>query len=221
MVFGGGRPGVYDAHTGRLVARLPGPALFVALSGDGTRAVTVDLQAVGHVYDVASGRQIASFTPRYRGSATCLALSPDGEVVAQCDLKTLNFGNSPGALDTWDARTGRLLHSIQSAGVIGTVAFSPHGSRYVFTTTGSIAGPGASGTALARNEGQPGTFVYDTISGRRVIAFPGAASAAVFSPVAQYPTVAYATIDAVGHIYEFLSGVNLPLTGATERRSTR
>ena len=92
----------------------------------------------------------------------------------------------------------------------------PHGSRYVFTTTGSIAGPNASGTELARNEGQPGTFVYDTISGRRVIAFPGAASAAVFSPVAQYPTVAYATVDAVGHIYEFLNGVNLPLTGATD-----
>jgi hypothetical protein len=55
LVIGGDRPTVYDTATGAIIARLPGVGLHAALSSDGTRLATVDLQDIGHVYDVASG----------------------------------------------------------------------------------------------------------------------------------------------------------------------
>ena len=49
-----------------------------------------------------------------------------------------------------------------------------------------------------------------------MIAFPGAASAAAFSPIAKLPEVAYATTDDIGHVYSFLSGVNHPMIGSSD-----
>ena len=222
VVIGGRQPAVYDTTTGHLVARVPGPAILTALSAAGTRVVTVDTNSIGHVFDVASGRQLALFRPRYRGGTTCMALSPDDAVVAQCGLKSLNSRTSPSELDTWSTRTGALLHSIHNPSVIGTVAFSPDGSRYVFTSPNALASTAhLSVTAQARSEGRDGTFVYDTISGRRVIAFPGSASAAAFSPLKQVPEVAYATVgDDLAHVYSFASHLNHALTGATDTIST-
>jgi WD40 repeat protein len=222
VVIGGGRPAVYDSATGRLVAQIPGTALFSALTSDGARVVTVDVHSVGHVFDVASGRQLASFHPGYRAGTTCLALSPDDSVVAQCDAQSLGAQSAPGALDTWDAHTGQLLHSVASPSLIQTVAFSPDSRRYVFTTPVDLkVRRGTSAASLARAGGLDGTLVYDTRSGERVIAFPGAASAATFSPIVSIPELAYATTsDALGHVYSFLSGVNRPLTGNADRIDT-
>ncbi len=222
VVIGGRQPAVYDTTTGHLIARVPGPAIFTALSAQGTRVVTVDTNSIGHVFDVAKGRQLAVFRPRYRGGTTCLALSPDDAVVAQCELKSLDSRTSPSELDTWSTRTGALLHSIHNPSVIGSVAFSPDSSRYVFTSPNALANTAhLSVTAQARAEGQDGTFVYDTISGRRVIAFPGSASAAAFSPLEQVPEVAYATVgDDLAHVYSFASHLNHALTGATDTINT-
>lgn len=215
VVIGGPQPAVYNASTGQLVARVPGPALFTALTHDGTRVITVDANSVGHVFDVAGGRRLASFHPRYHAGTTCLALSPDDSVVAQCDLQNIDNLQSPAALDTWSVATGRLLHSAPSPAVIGSVAFSPDSLRYVFTTPlATHSGPHTPAATLARADARPGTFVYDTFSGRLVIDFKGAATAAAFSPLAQLPTVAYATIDDIGHVHSFVTGEDFTLTGA-------
>ena len=217
VAIGGPQPAVYNSFTGQLVARIPGNAIFTALTSDGTRAITVDTGSVGHVFDLATGRQLATFHPKYTGAATCLALSPDDSVVAQCDLQSLSNQQSPAALDTWSVATGKLLHSIPVPSVIGSVAFSPDSRRYVFTTPNPVpAGADKSVAALARAEGRPGTFVYDTASGQLAIAFKGSASAAAFSPLAQLPEVAYATIDDVAHVYSFVNGETQTLTGATD-----
>src|SRR5207244_354092 len=84
----------------------------------------------------------------------------------------------------------------------------PDGRRYVLTTDASAA-----------NRGQPGTFVYGSTDGRLIKSFPGSATAAVFSPAGD--RLAYATLsDNLGHVYEFSSGVSLPLVGQTKRIQT-
>jgi WD40 repeat protein len=215
VIIGGGRPAVYDAATGALVRRLPGTAVHAALTPDGTIAVTVDADWVGHAFDVATGRSLATFHPRFAGDVTCFALSPAGTVAAHCDTRSTHVLNSPADLDTWDVRTGRLIHSVPSASVITSVAFNPTGASYVFTTQTSTAS-----TSLATEgqaAGRPGTLVYATDSGRLLISFPGGASAAAFGPSTTVPELAYATIgDDQGHVYDFLSHANLTLTGATD-----
>jgi hypothetical protein len=180
LVIGGARPTVYDASDGAVIGRFPGVGLQAALSGDGTRLATVDLQGTGHVYDVASGRELARFHPPYSGGVTCFAWAPDNSVIAQCDVKSFNLANPPAEVDTWDPHTGRLLHSAHSAELIGTVAFSPDSRRFVYTTTSS--GAGRTGRALNASIAQAGTFVDDARTGAPVISFPQAASAASFSP---------------------------------------
>ncbi len=212
VVIGGAHPAVYDAATGHLIARVPGTAPAIAISRDGTRVATVDLNYTGHVFDVATGRRLASFTPAFTGGVTCFAWSPDDSVIAQCDTKSLATASSPASLDTWDPRTGRLLHAVPTHELIGTVAFSPDSGRYVFTTTNLSAGKTIRSLVVA--EGKPGTFVYDTRTGREVTAFPGGASAATFSPDGS--SVAYATVgDDLGHVANLISGLSHPLTGHT------
>ena len=210
LVIGGARPTVYNAANGAIIARLPGVGLHAALSSDGARLATVDLHYVGHVFDVASGRELARFHPPYGGGVTCFAWAPDDSVIAQCDVKDFNQANPPAAVDTWDPRTGRLLHSAHSRELIGSVAFSPDSRRFVYTTTAATAGKRAK--ALDASIAQPGTFVYDTRTGAKVISFPEAASAASFSPDGNM--LAYATIgDDLGHVYEFDNGLAHVLIG--------
>jgi WD40 repeat protein len=217
VVLGGGAPAVYDATTGALIRRLPGSALHSGLTPDGSRAVTVDVHSIGHVFDVATGRQVVSFTPRYRGGTTCGALSPDGTVFAQCDTQSLDT-NGAVALDTWDIRSGRLLHSVSAPSLIGSVAFRPDGRQYVFTVAEpSRLAQGASLAAEVRAEAAPGTFVYDTDSGRLVIDFAGAASVASFGPSSQFPVLAYATLgNDLGNLYDFTRRSDQPLIGSSD-----
>ncbi len=204
VVIGGAHPAVYAAASGRLVARLPGVATFAALSSDGTRAVTTGLDGTANVFDVASGRVLATFHPAYRGGVTCLAWAPNDAAIAQCDAESLNSSNDGAALDLWNPRTGRLLHSDHSAEFIGSVAFSPDGRRYVYTTT----------SPATANPGAPGTFVYDTGSGAKVVSFPGAASAATFGPDGD--ELAYATLAGdLAHVYYFPDNLDVALPGAT------
>ena len=211
VLIGGTHPAVYDAVTGHLVARIPGNAIHVALSRDGTLAATTDVNSVGHVFDVATGRLLASFHPVYQGGVTCFAWAPDDSVIAQCDAKSTRNSDAPGSLDIWNPRTGRVVRSDRSQHFIDSVAFSPDGRQYVYTTTNTAPSPSIA--ALARASGAPGTFVYDTRTGAKVLAFAGSASAATFSPVGG--ELAYATLgDDLGHVYHFASGLDQPLVGA-------
>ncbi len=211
VIVGGPLPAVYAAGTGGLIARLPGPAVRVALSRDGSRAATTDLGGAGHVYAVPSGRLLASFVPGFRGGVTCLTWSPDDSVIAQCDEESTVTSTARGAVDVWDPRTGRLLQSQVRPHFVTRVVFSPDSRRYVFVTTNSPSGRSLS--ALARAVGKPGTFVFDTRTGRLIRAFPGSATAADFSP--DGGELAYASITGdLGHVYNFASGLDQPLSGA-------
>jgi WD40 repeat protein len=220
VVIGGHPTAVYDARTGALVRRLPGVALAAALTADGSKAISVGPEGVGHVFEVATGRLLASFHPAYRGGATCFALSPDGRLAAQCDAQSLATPNSLAALDTWDVQTGRVIRSVPSGSLIGSVAFSPDGRRYVFTNEGSSppGGPRTTVAAQTRAEAQPGTFVYDTGGGGPpVITFPGAASAAAFGPTPGVPELAYATLTGPAvHVWNFNSHTDTELIGQTD-----
>jgi WD40 repeat protein len=188
VVIAGGHPGVFEARSGRLVTSLAGPSAYAAMSSDGTRVATVDTAGGGHVFDATSGREISHFPQPAGTTVTCFALSPSGQLVAQCELT----GTGKARLDVWDATTGRSVHSIASRSLqISSVAFDPGGSRFVFT----ILRRDASKT-------RPGTFVHDTTSGRLVVSFPGSSRAAVFSPTGK--ELAYTTIgDNFGHVYFF------------------
>ncbi len=201
VIIGGADTAVYDGHSGALIRRLPVRSLDAALTTDGALAVTVDTQSIGRVFDVATGRQLAAFHPRFTGGLTCFALSPDDAVAAQCDTQNLSSLTAGSALDLWNIRTGKLIRSTPSA-LISSVAFGPGGTRYVF---GTLAAKG------------PATFVYETATGRRLMSFTGAASAVAFSPSVATPEVAYATTgDDEGHIYQFFSGRTISLAGATD-----
>jgi WD40 repeat protein len=211
VIVGGPHTVVYNAATGQPIARLPGIAVRVALSRDGSRAVTTDESGTGHVVAVPSGRPLASFPPTYRGGVTCLALAPDDSVVAQCEAESTVTSTAPAAVDLWDPRTGRLLRSLHRRHFVTRLTFSPDSRRFVFVTTNSPIGQSLS--ALGRAAGEAGTFVYDTRSGRLLHAFPGSATAAAFS--ADGNELAYATIAGdLGHVYNFTSRLDQPLSGA-------
>jgi WD40 repeat protein len=223
VLIDGAHPAVYDAGSGHLIARLPGVAFSGALSSDGTRAATTGFDSVGHVWDVASGRQIAVFHPQLNGGVDCFAWSPDDSAIAQCDSEQVSATSTAtvaGSLDVWDASTGRLLHSNHSQAVIDSVAFSPDSKRYVYTTTTVAAASTPKTTAQqqvtkeAQAAGQNGTFVDDTRTGTTVIAFPGGASAASFSPDGS--EVGYAAVtDDLGYVYNFKTRLLQPLSGDT------
>ena len=211
VILGGPHTVVYTAATGQAIARLPGIAIRVALSHDGSRAVTTDANGIGRVFAVPSGRRLASFTPTYRGGVICLALAPDDSVVAQCDAKSTLTSTAPAAVDLWDPSTGRLVQSHHRPHFITRVTFSPDSRRFAFVTTNSPTGKSLS--ALGRAVGEAGTFVYDTRTGRLVHAFPGSATAVAFS--ADGNELAYATIAGdLGHVYNFPSRLDQPLSGA-------
>ncbi len=211
VIVGGPHAVVYTAATGQPVAHLPGIAVRVALSRDGSRAVTTDQNGTGHVFAIPSGRPLASFRPTYRGGVTCLALAPDDSVVAQCEAESTVTSTAPAAVDVWDPRTGRLLRSLHRPHFVTRLTFSPDSRRFVFVTTNSPTGHSIS--ALGRAAGEAGTFVYDTRNGRLLHAFPGSATAAAFS--ADGNELAYATIAGdLGHVYNFTSRLDQPLSGA-------
>ncbi len=218
VIIGGTHPSVFDAHTGVLIRQLPGPAVHAALNSDGTVAVTVGLDSIGHSYDVATGRELATFIPKFTSTVTCFALSPANMVAAQCDTENSRDPNtSPADVDTWNVLTGKLIRSVPSPRLIDSVAFSPDGTKYVYTTTAALAA-NASAEAVAAAANAPGTFVYDTFGGR-VTSFPGAASVAVFSPALPRfgQAVAYATFSGdLVHVHWFASGADTVLTGATD-----
>ena len=100
-----------NASTGKLIARVPGPAPYAALAPAGNEVVSTGVDSIGHVYDISTRKLVASFHPAYTSAVTCFALSPNGRYAAQCDAKSIDDLDSPGAVDIWSTATGRLVRS--------------------------------------------------------------------------------------------------------------
>ena len=230
VVLGGHDTAVYDAQTGAVIRRWPVESVFVALTPDGSEAVAVETTSTGavsgRVFDVASGRLVSTFEPRFSGGATCFALSPTGTLAAQCDSQTTTNQNTKAALDIWNVQSGRLVRSVPSASLISSVAFNPDGSEYVFTNTGMTVNTTGSLSAAEiaaqdnADAGAPSTFVYKTAAatGPPLIEFGGGpASAAAFGPSLGEPEVAYALLNpAEIELYNFAQHKSVTLLGPTD-----
>ncbi len=112
VVIGGIHPAVFNAVTGRAVRPPSGQRDSHRIDESTVHGSSPSIRdSIGHVFDVATGRQLASFHPRYRAGTSCLALSPNDAVVAQCDLKSSSRG-SP-------SRSRHLEHAHWRAAALG------------------------------------------------------------------------------------------------------
>jgi WD40 repeat protein len=136
---------VVDTRSGRVLATMRAAAQTraISVSRDGSRAVTVGLppdNAV-RVWDTRSGRLVSSFDGK--GQTHSATLSPDGSRVIRAALannpitSALQGGSPGGAIEAWDATSGRLVATLhESPGVFSGASFSPDGRRGVVATAG-------------------------------------------------------------------------------------
>jgi WD40 repeat protein len=127
---------VWDAATGREQLTFKGHGGWVrcvALSGDGTRAVSGGNDRTVKVWDANTGEEQLTFK-RHAGVVTAVAISGDGRWVVSAD------GNRTVKL--WEAGTGKEKHSlVAQGGFVSRVAISRDGGRIV-AASGDHVKPG-------------------------------------------------------------------------------
>jgi len=96
-------------------------AVAVALSPDGSRAVSADSAGVLHQWTLA-GEPLGPPMPGHERRVLSLVYSRDGQRIAS--------GDGDGAVRLWDARSGRLIVAVPPAdSSIMSLAFAPNGRR--------------------------------------------------------------------------------------------
>ena len=107
------------------------PPTFVAFSPDGTHVVTGGQNRVGHIWNVASGSEIAQLESQ-DGQLHDASYSPDGRFIAT--------GSRGGTIAIWDADTGQQTNQMKghTAAVIH-VQFSPKGDTVLSTSADGTA----------------------------------------------------------------------------------
>lgn len=94
----------------------------VAFSRDGKRLASLARGNEVRIWDAARGELVVAFKDDRPGAIECLALSPDGKLVATGDWR------SGGEVSLRDATTGKLLGSLMGhEAKVRAVAFSPDG----------------------------------------------------------------------------------------------
>jgi WD40 repeat protein/tRNA A-37 threonylcarbamoyl transferase component Bud32 len=117
---------IYDLAQGKELRKLSGHSDAVrvlAVSADGTRAVSGGDDKQVRVWDVERGTQVNRFT-RHTAAITGLAFSPDGKRVVSA--------SRDGTLRLWETITGRELRAFAvPKGPVLCVAWSPDGKSIV------------------------------------------------------------------------------------------
>jgi WD40 repeat protein/serine/threonine protein kinase len=193
---------VWDASPARELKRFESPVSVQqgVFSPDGARVLTVGDDKMGHIWEVATGKELTHLvghTLRVNGAA----FSSDGLRAA-----TASADQTAGI---WDARTGQELHSLKGhSAIVYSAAFSPDGSRVVTASQDKTARlwDSASGSEILQFSGHAGEVqnaafafdgsrivtasydhtarIWDAATGKQlaVLAHPGPLSAARFSP---------------------------------------
>jgi RNA polymerase sigma factor (sigma-70 family) len=162
----------WDINTGKELWQAPLGAdhsYYPRLSEDGKTLVTGDSGGTVRVWDVASGKQRASFRPQTIGhESDGPAFSGDGKTIA-----TTSGGIFTSAVTLWDATTGKVLSDLPGhPSAITAAAFSPDGAK-VYTIgkdrTLRTWDP-ASGRELARFRTEPAAYVAVSPDGKTLFA---------------------------------------------------
>ena len=128
-----GSVNIWSAHGKKLkVLAEPGTAevVVVGLSAD-QRVIAAGNKAGGvRVWEVASGREMASFATEQESMVRRVAVSPDGRQVA-----TVGFNLAAGEIKLWAAEGGALQHVLQGKdGYVWEIAYSRDGRQLVAAT---------------------------------------------------------------------------------------
>jgi RNA polymerase sigma factor (sigma-70 family) len=122
----GGRVGLWDIATGKLLRRLDGHAnvvFAVAFSPDGKALLSGGQDRTLRLWDVAGGKELRRFAG-HGGALTGVAFAPGGKRVASTSLD--------GTARVWDAVTGGLVCQFNNHGAVTRcVAFAPDGKSVV------------------------------------------------------------------------------------------
>ena len=132
LQFRGGKEAVvWDLAAGREVVRTAKETILLSLtfSGDSRRLACGSASGQTYVWELPSGREVASITAHHNYAYAC-DLSPDG-----LRLVTAGFD---GLVKLWEVNTGRLLGEYRStADAYWTVALAPDGRRIAAGTSES------------------------------------------------------------------------------------
>jgi WD40 repeat protein len=196
VATGAAHPAVWDARTGQRIAELPvdAPAAWIALDTHATRAVTIDPDGDGHVFSVASGRELATFKapPAAHPLITEFDASDDLSVVAE----VIQTGRTE--LFVWDGTTGRTLYGDEVPFVQG-LDVAPDGKLV--------------GTASLPHGGRlQGEISVTTPTGEAVYSSNDRGTAIQLSPV-HANRFAVGTLPSLATLINSRSGLSLPLSG--------
>jgi WD40 repeat protein/serine/threonine protein kinase len=158
-----------DPQTGAILRSNTGHSrgiLSVAITSDGSYAVTTGVDLAVRVWELQRGQLVR----RFSGPGTVLgdlALSPDG--------RTMLSGSRDGTVTLRDVETGEVIHSFTDDQPINAVTFSPDGKK----------GLVGAGYLDAEKEESGHIILWDVETGeeiRRFVGQPYAVSALAFSP---------------------------------------
>jgi len=123
IVAAAGETFIWDAESGRQLARWRDPDALLTVDLAGDRALNCTATSAAKVRRTDSGKLLAELVG-HAGDVVSCRFSPDGKLAAT--------GSSDGTARIWDAETGDLLAVMRGTGVeVRSVGFSRDGSRLV------------------------------------------------------------------------------------------